>query len=351
MTISRLDKKRFRLKCALCSGKGACVECKHGKCRIAAHPWCVLHNPRGFTKRVIKDEDDSMLWQIFCSAHATSVSEPLKPKPKSKMVQQLAAAPIPCPETMEDKAKERERERERAAKKALDARNSLPQLSMAHSVRKISLNSTGRKSLLDAPSNQPIITLENPIVSQSESASANEEISGRVSDAKKSPIVTGKKVRGPYKKKGAAIKEDKERDSDIEDVTSRIKEKEREKEKEKQKGGQKDRDREKDNVKFNGKGKQITFSESVNEVRTSPEHNTPSAAEASAEIIDLSASSGYSLLTLNEWPGQSEGEAMDLDHFWKVAAMQYPEDHPVEVRNRITQCNATQRNATQCKRK
>ena len=39
----------------------------------------------------------------------------------------------------------------------------------------------------------------------------------------------------------------------------------------------------------------------------------------------------YSILTLNEWPGQSEGEAMDLDHFWNVAAMQYPEDHPPAV--------------------
>ena len=45
----------------------------------------------------------------------------------------------------------------------------------------------------------------------------------------------------------------------------------------------------------------------------------------------LESTVNYSILTLNEWPGQSEGEAMDLDHFWNVAAMQYPEDHPAAV--------------------
>lgn len=61
LTINKLDKKRFKLKCALCIGKGACIECEYGKCRTAAHPWCVLHNPGGFTKRVIKDEDGEMV--------------------------------------------------------------------------------------------------------------------------------------------------------------------------------------------------------------------------------------------------------------------------------------------------
>jgi hypothetical protein len=42
----------------------------------------------------------------------------------------------------------------------------------------------------------------------------------------------------------------------------------------------------------------------------------------------------FPILTLNEWPGQSENEAMDLDHFWNVASMHAPEDHSVEVRVR-----------------
>jgi hypothetical protein len=33
---------------------------------------------------------------------------------------------------------------------------------------------------------------------------------------------------------------------------------------------------------------------------------------------------------MSEWPGQSEGEGMDLDHFWNVVSMYHPEDHPVE---------------------
>ena len=70
LTIKGIDKKRFRLKCGLCSGKGACVECKHGKCRTAAHPWCVVNKPGGYTRRVVKDEDDDLIWQIFCKTHA-----------------------------------------------------------------------------------------------------------------------------------------------------------------------------------------------------------------------------------------------------------------------------------------
>jgi hypothetical protein len=58
--------------------------------------------------------------------------------------------------------------------------------------------------------------------------------------------------------------------------------------------------------------------------------------EQEQEQLDVAASSNvaplktFPILTLNEWPGQAEGEAMDLDHFWNVAAMQYPEDHSAE---------------------
>jgi len=39
-----------------------------------------------------------------------------------------------------------------------------------------------------------------------------------------------------------------------------------------------------------------------------------------------------SLISVNasDWPGQSEGEAMDLEHFWNIASMSCPEDHPVQ---------------------
>ena len=35
----------------------------------------------------------------------------------------------------------------------------------------------------------------------------------------------------------------------------------------------------------------------------------------------------YPTYTLSEWPGQSEGENIDLDHFWKVISQAFPEDH------------------------
>jgi hypothetical protein len=39
---------------------------------------------------------------------------------------------------------------------------------------------------------------------------------------------------------------------------------------------------------------------------------------------------GFPVLTMLEWPGQAEGESMDLEHFWNVIAMQFPEDHTAE---------------------
>ena len=31
--------------------------------------------------------------------------------------------------------------------------------------------------------------------------------------------------------------------------------------------------------------------------------------------------------TMSEWPGQAEGEGMDLEHFWNIVSMSFPEDH------------------------
>jgi hypothetical protein len=41
LVTSKLDKKRFKLKCALCRGskKGAGIQCSYGRCTTAAHPW------------------------------------------------------------------------------------------------------------------------------------------------------------------------------------------------------------------------------------------------------------------------------------------------------------------------
>ena len=36
----------------------------------------------------------------------------------------------------------------------------------------------------------------------------------------------------------------------------------------------------------------------------------------------------FPLPTMTEWPGQTEGNPMDLEHFWKVISQYYPEDFP-----------------------
>lgn len=326
MTINRLDKKRFRLKCALCTGKGACIECNHGKCRIAAHPWCVLNTPGGFTRRVIKDEDNNLVWEIFCKAHASSVKEPLKPRPKSKMVQQLAAAPIPGSEAAEEKV----REKEKAAKKIVDARNALPQLSMAHSVRKTSVGGKAVKKPVGlgdgtgtlstdgtAPSSSSQSHSQNQNQNQNQPSNSDQTAIQKISNAKKSPIITGRKVRGPYKKKGVVVSKEKDSDDDDNFEVKII-----------------EKDKDKD---ISSKSKHIKFIDMSVEAKH-VEFEVPrssgqiEAREPPVPIPAPAPSQSFSILTLNEWPGQSEGEAMDLDHFWNVASMQYPEDHSGEVR-------------------
>ena len=39
----------------------------------------------------------------------------------------------------------------------------------------------------------------------------------------------------------------------------------------------------------------------------------------------------FPILTMSEWPGQSEGEFMDLNHFWNVASTYFPESQSLEV--------------------
>ena len=84
VTLNQLDKKRYRLKCQLCTSKGACIQCAYGRCASAAHPWCVHHCNKGWTKRVVKLPDGEPIWEMFCKQHASCVSEPVKPRPKPK---------------------------------------------------------------------------------------------------------------------------------------------------------------------------------------------------------------------------------------------------------------------------
>lgn len=56
------------------------MQCSYGRCTTAVHPWCALRTDQGYTRRIIKDEDNEVHWEIFCKTHAKAVSEPVKPK-------------------------------------------------------------------------------------------------------------------------------------------------------------------------------------------------------------------------------------------------------------------------------
>jgi hypothetical protein len=53
--------------------------------------------------------------------------------------------------------------------------------------------------------------------------------------------------------------------------------------------------------------------------------------EVNPEIEESKGPALFKVCNMSEWPGQSVGEAMDLQHFWQVVLMHYPEDHPIEV--------------------
>lgn len=84
VNLSKLDTKRYKLKCTICSRKGACVQCAYGRCTTSVHPWCALKDSHGFTRRIVKDGGGNTIWEIFCSVHAKAVSDPVKIKAKSK---------------------------------------------------------------------------------------------------------------------------------------------------------------------------------------------------------------------------------------------------------------------------
>lgn len=54
------------------------------------------------------------------------------------------------------------------------------------------------------------------------------------------------------------------------------------------------------------------------------------SSQSPSRANGLSINRTFPIRTMSEWPGQSEGEGMDLDHFWNVISMYHPEDHPVE---------------------
>jgi hypothetical protein len=56
---------------------------------------------------------------------------------------------------------------------------------------------------------------------------------------------------------------------------------------------------------------------------------------AKSETHASTSNTTFPLLNMSEWPGQSEGEAMDLAHFWNVVSTSFPSDHSPEVNETV----------------
>lgn len=213
---------------------------------MAAHPYCVLHRPQGFTKRVIKNEEGNLVWEIFCKQHASAVTEPLKSKPKSKA--QESSAYIEQEEERIEFIPSKSRKSDQVSNRVVN------KVSMAHACKyDISL----LKIRHDPLSPDILIT----------SSSSKKNVS----------------------------------------------------------------------ISLNG---QLNYSEVDNDGNSITRKNSETAAKAKTDeqtnLIPTSSSyssssTSFPVLTMSEWPGQSEGEAMDLDHFWNVVSMSFPEDHSREV--------------------
>jgi hypothetical protein len=91
LRTSKLDPKRFRLRCALCPPnvkslkknaltEEACLQCAHGRCKVSAHPWCLMHHPQGFRGIVHFNSEGYEHWDMYCKNHVKAH----KPFPKMK---------------------------------------------------------------------------------------------------------------------------------------------------------------------------------------------------------------------------------------------------------------------------
>lgn len=89
--LEKMLKERSRLKCNKCSGRSGCVQCSHGRCTQAIHPYCMLQGDGSFTWRVVETETALGIpvyrRELYCTAHLNDVAEPMK---RGEMLIQVA---------------------------------------------------------------------------------------------------------------------------------------------------------------------------------------------------------------------------------------------------------------------
>ena len=68
-------------------------------------------------------------------------------------------------------------------------------------------------------------------------------------------------------------------------------------------------------------------------VDSSPTNSSKATAAGAGASVSENGHTGppFSLVTLSEWPRQSDGEPLGLDHFWSHVASVFPEDQTEEV--------------------
>jgi hypothetical protein len=358
--LLNMDKKRFKLKCALChSSKGACVQCCYGRCTTSVHPWCVLKSPQGFTKRVVVNPEGETVWEIFCKVHADAVSEPIKPKPKSKM-----SVPLPIEDAPSSNGfgtaysgKKESKYRDSYSGSGGNANTGASSNSLA-SAAYIYGNSSSSNYIFSSKqltmshaknfSASSLLELKIPNISTCSGAGAGATAPGSTEESQGYEYAT-------YQESGETndyFNEEHENDDDDES--------DEEDDSGDDEDGDSDDDADSDGNSFGGKKlrkkKQQKQQKSSGSKRgrkpTNPSNNPlskPTSSSSGSSAAGTSSEAGallsgsrtqsqpqtkqttFPILNMLEWPGLSEGEAMDLDHFWNLVSGSYPEDHSPQV--------------------
>lgn len=286
--LANLDKKRYKLKCALChSTKGAAVQCSFGRCTTSVHPWCALKNPQGFTRRVVVNPEGETLWEIFCKAHASAVSEPLKPKPKAKMSVPLLVDEPSQTSTSSYSNVSAKKDPKPPKERYSDISSYFPSHHSSYANF-----STARNTLT--------------------MAHAKNFFASRLLSLKEAPASQASATSSAAQQD--AYGEDDEVEVDVEEADS-----------------DEDYGFDRAHAKRSKQGGKQAPSKKAFPGRGAQPNGVVGASAAGTK--------SFPILSMLEWPGISEGEAMDLDHFWNVVSGHFPEDHPKEVStNRIHAC-------------
>jgi hypothetical protein len=236
----------------------------------------LLKNPQGCTRRIVLDNEGQNQWETFCKVHAGAVNEPFKPKVKAKMQMAIEEDELPPAFSLGASAN--------SAKKESKSR-----LSDIAAFNPVQPTAKGRALSMAHAKNFFASRLLTSTMLTSNSSSSNAATA-------KAP---NRAAREEYEGADDADADDSE-DSDAGPSAGRR------------------------------KGKTVGRKGTKG---TAP----PTAGGPSTRGSSSAAGAGrtFPILSMNEWPGLSEGEPMDLDHFWNVVGSFHPEDHSAEVGQRL----------------